>query len=58
MGTAQKLEQDARSLHNFRVAIVRRSAIRQGTGAHLSAIAMVKNETERLVRNFQSCKAN
>jgi hypothetical protein len=54
MGT-QKLE---RSFHSFRVAIVWRSAIRQETGAHSSAIAMVKNETERFVRNFQSCKAN
>jgi hypothetical protein len=29
-----------------------RSAIRQRTGAHMSAIAVFKNETERLVRNF------
>ena len=51
MGTALKLAQDAWSFQlpvSDRVAI---SAIRQTTGAHMSAIAMVKNETERLVRN-------
>jgi hypothetical protein len=50
MGTALKLAQTLGHF-SFRVAIVWRSAIRQRTGAHMSAIAVVKNETERLVRN-------